>query len=119
MDPNVEQAENPKPNRRQQPGAAKHRDAQYQEQPVNAPVRKVCTPALAFTSHHARRLEREISKEMRHQDSQDDSDKGLHIFVQYFDLCTFSCIAEVSLNHLLHGFPGLLDLPPETAPQVP
>ena len=34
-------------------------------------------------------------------------------------ICTLSCIREIRLYHSFHRLPCFLNLPPETAPQIP
>src|ERR1700758_450817 len=56
---------------------------------------------------------------MRQQNRKEKLQEWLHIAVQSSPLALVGASSEIGLNQSLHCLPGFLNLPPETAPQIP
>ena len=56
---------------------------------------------------------------MGQQHRKEQFDEWLHIAVQSQPLALFCASREIGPNHSLHRLPCFLNLPPETAPQIP
>jgi hypothetical protein len=115
----IDASRHPKPKGGKQLKAAKPGYAHHENKKVNSAMRKVCPNSLVLSSHHARRLKREIAEKMCQQHRKEQFDERLHIAVQYQPLALFCASREIGLNHSFHRLPRFLNLPPETAPQIP